>query len=180
MFSGKTTALIREYMEWKSIGKIPLCINFSSDNRYGLVQEKKMYNHNLLFAECIYVNELKEVSQDTIQKYDVILINEGQFFIDLVEYAKLWCETYGKNIVVSGLDGDYKRDTFGEILKLVPLADSVKKIHAFCAKCANGTPAWFTHRKSKDTKQISIGGADIYEALCRKCYLELETINRLT
>ena len=170
MFSGKTTALIREFREWSSINKKPLCINYIGDDRYGNVCENNMYNHNRLSVKCTYASKLKDVSDDLVKNSDIILINEGQFFSDLIEFVKVWCETYGKNVVVCGLDGDYKRMMFGDILKLVPLADSVEKLNAFCAKCADGTKAHFTHRCSKETEQIVIGSSN-YVALCRKCYV---------
>jgi thymidine kinase len=36
-------------------------------------------------------------------------------------------EVYGKHVVVVGLDGDAGRAPFGDVLKLIPLADSVEK-----------------------------------------------------
>lgn len=175
MFSGKTTALIREFREWSSINKQPLCINYSGDNRYGNVCENNMYNHNLLSVQCIYVSQLKDVDTSLIEKSDIILVNEGQFFPDLVDYCLLWCEKLGKNIVVSGLDGDFQRKPFGKILDLIPLAESVKKLNAFCANCANGIRASFTHRKSQEKEQVVIGTHN-YEALCRTCFIEKNKI----
>lgn len=170
MFSGKTTELIREYREWASINKKPLCINFIDDNRYGNIYNN-MYNHNELSVECLKVSKLQDINIDFINNSEIILINEGQFFSDLVKYVLLWCEKYNKTIIVSGLDGDYKRCAFGEILELIPFANEVIKLNAFCANCRDGTKAFFTHRKSNETEQIVIG-ANNYEALCRKCYLE--------
>jgi thymidine kinase len=171
MFSGKTSALITEFREWSSIGKKPLCINYVGDNRYGNICEGNMYNHNLVSVKCIHVSKLEEVGSELINESDVLLINEGQFFCDLVKYSRLWCEDLNKHVVVCGLDGDFKREMFGEILKLIPLADSVEKKTAYCALCSDGTKALFSHRKSVETEQIVIGSSN-YMALCRKCYLE--------
>jgi thymidine kinase len=169
MFSGKTTELQREFREWSSIDKKPLCINYIDDNRYGNIFSN-MYNHNEIGVECIKVGKLSDVNIELLKKSEIILINEGQFFHDLVEFCLLWCEEYGKNIIVCGLDGDYLRRPFGRILDLMPLADSVVKLTAYCKKCSDGTKALFTHRKSSETEQVVIG-ANNYEALCRKCYL---------
>ena len=170
MFSGKTTSLIREFREWSSINKKPLCINYIKDDRYGNVCENNMYNHNLLSVKCTYVSNLKDVDESLVKDHDVILVNEGQFFTDLVESCKKWAEEFNKNVVVSGLDGDYQRETFGDILKLIPYADSVEKLNAFCAICANGKRAPFTFRKTKETEQVVIGSSN-YVALCRDCYI---------
>jgi thymidine kinase len=171
MFSGKTTSLIREYREWVSIKKQPLCINFSGDNRYGNISENNMYNHNSNFVQCIHVTHLADVNEQLICDSDVILINEGQFFDDLVEYCTKWCDEYKKHIVVCGLDGDFKRRPFGKILDLIPLADHVEKINAFCASCANGKKAIFTKRITNEEEQYLIG-TNNYIAVCRKCYFE--------
>jgi thymidine kinase len=174
MFSGKTTELQREYHEWSSINKKPLCINYSEDNRYG-DNYNSMYNHNEFGVECIKVQKLEEVNIDLINNVEIILINEGQFFSDLIEYCQLWCEKYGKHIIVCGLDGDFQRKPFGKILDLIPLADSFEKLTAYCKKCSDGTKAVFTHRKTTESEQVVIGASN-YEALCRKCYLR-ETNN---
>ena len=97
MYSGKTSELQREFNEWSSISKKPLCINYIDDNRYGNIFTN-MYNHNEVSVECIKVGSLKDVNEKLVNDTEIILINEGQFFPDLVEYCQLWCESYGKNI----------------------------------------------------------------------------------
>lgn len=168
MFSGKTSYLQREYHEWISINKSPLCINYIDDNRYG-DNFTNMYNHNENYIECIKTKNLRDVDEELISKHEVILINEGQFFSDLVEYCVKWSDKLGKIIIVCGLDGDFQRKSFGEILNLIPYADSVKKLTAYCKECSDGTKAIFTHRKTNEKEQIVIGSNN-YEALCRKCY----------
>ena len=172
MFSGKTSSIASEFHKWTSIGKNPLCINYIGDDRYSNVLENNMYTHNHMTVRCVYVAKLSEIEAKIIEECDVILVNEGQFFCDLVENCLVWCEKLNKNIVVSGLDGDFQRHPFGEILKLIPLADSVEKLNAFCTECADGTLAPFSHRKSKEKEQIIVGSLDSYEPLCRKCYLK--------
>jgi thymidine kinase len=169
MFSGKTTELQREFREWDSINKTPLCINYIDDNRYGDIYTN-MYSHDKVAVDCIKVKSLKDVEDELIKENDIILVNEGQFFSDLVEYCVLWCDTYHKKIIVCGLDGDFQRKPFGKILDLIPYADSVEKITAYCKNCSDGTKAIFTHRKSTEQEQVVIG-VNNYEALCRKCYV---------
>lgn len=170
MYSGKTSEVIRECKKWFSISRKAICINFEGDTRYG--DDEQLYNHDLNSVECIKVSKLEQVNIQSIIEGDIILINEGQFFDDLIEYCQLWCETYGKNIIVSGLDGDFKRKSFGKILDLIPYSESVVKLHAFCSMCANGTHAHFTWRLSKEQEQIVIGTSN-YIPVCRKHYVEL-------
>lgn len=169
MYSGKTSELIAEYNRWVSISKNVTCINFEGDDRYGT--DDKLYSHNLYNIQCEKVTLLEQLSEEIIKKSDVILINEGQFFGDLVEYCVKWCDEYGKNIIVSGLDGDFQRQPFGKILDLIPKADEVVKLNAFCAICKDGTHAMFTKRLTNEQEQVVIGSTN-YIAVCRKHYNE--------
>jgi thymidine kinase len=169
MFSGKTTALIKEYYEWASIGKIPLCINYKGDNRYS--NSNSMYSHDGKYIECIKTAKLGDIDKDLIDRSDIILINEGQFFPDLLQYCKLWCDEYGKIVTVCGLKGDYNREPFEQMSYLIPHAEEIENLHAYCKSCNDGTLAHFTHRKSDEKEKVLIG-VDMYEPLCRKCLLK--------
>lgn len=181
MYSGKTSEVIKECKKWYSISRNAVCVNYEGDNRYG--NDENLYSHDLNKIKCVKTGELKQVDIEVIKTADIVLINEGQFFGDLLEYCLLWAEVYNKNIIVSGLDGDYLRNPFGKILDLIPYADSVTKLHAFCSYCANGTRAYFTKRITKETDQKVIGGEDKYKAVCRYHYLidtnNIEDVNNV-
>ncbi len=168
MYSGKTSRLITEYRKWKKIDKNILCINYNKDTRYS--EEAKIVSHDKeemgKDSEQIAVEYLREVTN--IEKYDIIMINEGQFFVDLVEYCKEWCEKYNKHIIVCGLDGDFEREPLGDINRLISLADNVVKLKALCEICNDGTDGIFSKRLSKNTDKIEIGTG--YIAVCRKHY----------
>jgi thymidine kinase len=106
-----------------------------------------------------------------IQEADTILINEGQFFPDILSNVLELVEQKEKEVYICGLDGDYLRKTFGELLLLIPYCDTVEKLSSLCAICKDGTPAIFSHRLSQQVEQLVIG-ADNYIPLCRKCYRE--------
>jgi thymidine kinase len=99
---------------------------------------------------------------------DVILINEGQFFPDLEEFVRTML-SQGKKIYVCGLDGDYERKKFGQILDLIPICDKVIKLTSLCTICKDGTPGIFSKRISSETEQKVIGSKN-YIPVCRKCY----------
>ena len=63
---------------------------------------------------------------------------------------------------------------------MLPLADSVTKLHATCAFCrqdaGSGRPAaraLFSLRIAADDRQEVVGGADKYAPVCRKHYVSL-------
>lgn len=163
MFSGKTTELLRIAKRLKSIDKKVLLINFDQDTRYS---DSEMMTHDREGMPCIFVNSLTD-TLNTIHNYDVICINEAQFFCDLVNFCKK-CLSENKTVYACGLDGDYKQEMFGDLLKLIPLCNNITRLHAFCKVCRDQTPAYFTKRITADTEQTLIG-TDQYIPVCRKC-----------
>ena len=55
------------------------------------------------------------------------------------------------------------------MLEIVPLADSITKLTARCELC--GKKAFFTFRKTGETKTELIGGSDVYMPVCRQHYV---------
>jgi thymidine kinase len=108
---------------------------------------------------------------NTFTEARLIVIEEAQFFKDLYKFVKYAVDTCDKDVLVVGLDGDSERRPFGRIAEIIPLCDKITKLTAMCKRCANGSPAIFTHRKDSDTSVIKVG-TDTYEALCRKHYLQ--------
>lgn len=171
MFSGKTTELIRECRRRLTINQKVLGINYSDDKRY--TTEDYIVAHNLEKIKCIRAKYLKDISDDDIKNVDFIFIDEGQFFYDLKEYVIKWCDEYKKSIYVISLDGDFQRNTFGQVFDLIPHCDNITKLKALCKLCSDGTDALFTYRMSQENNQVVIG-VDNYAPLCRKHYLELK------
>jgi thymidine kinase len=118
------------------------------------------------------VSKLKDVK---ISDYDVIAIDEAQFFSDLFENVLTFVERYKKTVIVAGLSGDYKRGEFGQILKLIPFCDldQLRTTTAYCCMCNNGKSASFTKRISDEKDQILVGDKDHYKAVCRDCFLRV-------
>lgn len=174
MFSGKTSEMAREWERRDSIGMIAIVINHVSDTRYDTEEDDSqyMYSHSGRKVKCTRLARLDQLSSEILEHCHTILINEGQFFPDLKKTVMNWCENYGKEIIVSGLDGDFQREKFGDILDLVPLADEVSKIKALCARCKNGTEALFSMRIT-DEKAQTVIGYDNYIPVCREHYCEL-------
>lgn len=169
MFSGKTSELIREFTRYKKIGKNVICINYADDERYG--EDMYAYSHDLNKIACTKAKLLLDIPEETIISNDVILINEGQFFKDLLNFCKKYCDEHNKHIIVCGLDGDYLRQPFGQMNELISIADEITKLKAFCTECKDGTPAIFTWRMSSEKSQISINND--YIPVCRYHYLYL-------
>lgn len=169
MFSGKTSRLIHEYNRWENINRNAIMINYIDDNRYGT--DNYVYSHDKNKIKCIKVRELFNISDKILKNNDLILINEGQFFPDLIDFCLKWCEEYNKDIIVCGLDGNFMRKPFGQINDLISISDEVTKLTAYCKKCNDGTKAIFSKRLSNEKENIVIG-TDNYIPVCRKHYVE--------
>jgi thymidine kinase len=166
MFSGKTTRLLEIHKQCEFCNIPVTIINHVIDNRY---HNSMISSHDKIMAPCLQANKLSEAwNNGSTIKSDVILINEGQFFIDLYDVV-LDMLKHNKKIYISGLDGDFERKKFGKILDLIPLCDKIIKLTSLCSKCKDGTPAIFSLRLTNETEQ-TIVGSDNYIPVCRKCY----------
>lgn len=70
--------------------------------------------------KAIKTSTLKPILHKAIN-YDVIAIDEGQFFPDIVNFSEELANR-GKVVVIAALDGTFQRKPFGSILDLVPMA----------------------------------------------------------
>ena len=170
MFSGKSSELIRRVNRERSINKKILVINFIGDNRYA---QNAVATHDNVKINSLKLSKLNEITPNMINQYDSFFIDEGQFFPDLYPFVKTLVDTHNKHVVVSGLDGDCNRNPFGDILKLIPISDTIDKLSAYCNKCKNGTIAPFTKKTVTNTGNniIDIGGIEKYIPVCRKHFL---------
>lgn len=66
------------------------------------------------------------------------------------------------------------RRSFGSVLDIIPLADSVTKLTARCELCRRR--AFFTLRKTEETQTELIGGADVYMPVCRQHYVSGQVV----
>ncbi len=175
MFAGKTSELIKVYNNYDVMGIKPLVINHSSDTRYS---KNKLVTHDGVSIDSIFTTTLMSIIEKYIETHEIFLINEGQFFEDLVECVKYLVNIKNKKVYVCGLDGDYKREKFGQILDIIPFCDDVIKLKAMCNSC--DSEGLFTIRlldKTKNTEQVLIGDTDLYNSGCRKCYEKYNSLN---
>ena len=181
MFSGKTSKLVEIYKQCIFCNIPVAVINHSIDQRY---DDTLLSTHDKVMIPCIQTNKLKDVwyygtsetdivlnrLNDSVKLVaaDVIIINEGQFFEDLLPAVEHMLQ-HNKKIYVGGLDGDFERKKFGQILDLIPLCDKVTKMTSLCGLCKNGTAGIFSKRISLEKEQTVVG-SDNYIPVCRSCF----------
>ncbi len=169
MFAQKTTELLRRIRRYQSIGYRVLVINYIADTRYG---KECIASHDKETEQALCVHRLHDVDA-LISNYQVVIIDEGQFFPDLYEYITKWADTLPIHIVVAGLSGTSDRKPFGDMLRLIPHAEEVEYLTAFCSVCSDGTVATYSQYMGRSIEDgIMIGGAEAYRPVCRKHYLQ--------
>jgi thymidine kinase len=166
MFSGKSSELIRILKRSRAIGKKILVVNSSKDTRS---PEDVLRTHDNVVFNCVKVARLQDLTgMPGFHNSEVIAIDEAQFFTDLREYVQGFVNA-GKEVIVAGLDGDFRQRKFGEILECIPIADRVTKLTALCMSCRDGTPGPFTQRTINSDELELIGDSNMYRAVCRSC-----------
>lgn len=171
MFAGKSSELIKRIRQLKVLKKEYIVIKPLIDTRYS---DDHIVSHNNDMEHCISINNINDfianITNFNINNIETIFIDEGQFFPDLKENVLKLVEEYNKNIVIVGLDGDFNRNKFGQILDLIPYCDTCVKIKSLCVLCNDMTPAIFTKKISNNDNQVEIGNENIYRAVCRYHY----------
>jgi thymidine kinase len=193
MSSGKTTELVRKLGSYVDLDDsfTALYINHASDDR-DVNGDGIVTSHHSQFTKLSdrivakKIGRLSEISPEEIVKYDLIGIDEIQFFPDLVATVVEWVDVYHRNIVCVGLDGTFERKPWKNVMNLLPYADSFKKKNAICKQCVLDSkhkgdlvkaPFTFCNTPSMNSSVPLIGGLDIYTPLCRKHYVEANTLN---
>lgn len=165
MFSGKSTELIRRVNRLNIAGRSILYIKHGSDNRYGNMD---LYTHDKRSVEAISATELMPIYAQA-SNYDVIGIDEGQFYPDIIDFSERLAFE-GKICIISCLDGNFKREPFEQIQHLISKADKIDKLVAVCKFCGEDAP--FSLRTINSEEEVSIGGAESYAPACRECYAQ--------
>lgn len=171
MFAGKSTELIRKYRHYKLMDKRILVVNHIWNSRFGL---SGVSTHDLVQMDAsnvITTNNLQEI-YNYLENIDVVFIEELQFFESSKHIITNLVDVHHKIIIASGLDGSAEREPMGDVLTLIPHADTVQRLSALCAVCRDGTPAIFSSRiQSPENSNVDVGGSEKYTALCRKHFL---------
>ncbi|MDP2855629.1 MAG: thymidine kinase [bacterium] len=181
MFSGKTKKIAEIIAKQKS-PRCPKCCKPSTDDRGG-PNFVNSHEGQVIEVKTIPAQEPEKIfNACLLHWYDdghrrLIIIDEAQFFsktiVDVVQLLIKWRH----NVIVVGLDLDFRGEPFGSMPQLIAFADKVTKLTAICAVCGqkanrtqriiNGEPAHYEDRL------VLIGGSDKYEARCLKHHVVL-------
>ena len=165
MFSGKSTRLIELMRKYVYKAKKTIMVKYYADQRYS--EKSEVVTHDLIKYDSINCKLLRN-SFDTLKQYDVIGIDEGQFFADLVEV----CEELalmGKIVLIAALNGDFRMEPFPVIQRIISKSDKIKLLKAYCFNCHKD--AKFSLRIVQSNETVLIGAGEAYKPACRECHV---------
>ena len=164
MFSGKSTRLIESIRKRFYKNKKTIMIKFIGDQRY--TKKSEVVTHDLVKYDSIECQNLAD-SFEVLKNYDVIGVDEGQFFPDLVEISEKLAHL-GKTVIIAGLNGDFRMEPFPVIARIIPKADKIKLLKAYCFNCHRD--ARFSLRIVQSNEKVLIGSGESYKPACRECH----------
>lgn len=165
MFSGKTEELIRRLRRAVIARQSVKVYKPAIDRRYG---DDDVVSHSAQRLPSKAITRAEEILADVPDGVQVVGVDEAQFFeIELVSVCRQLADR-GKRVIVAGLEQDYLTRPFPTMAQLLVEAEYVTKNLAICVVC--GAPALRNQRTSGKSGQILVGGAEAYEARCRRCF----------
>lgn len=179
MFSGKSTELIRRCSKYRISKHSCVMVKYAGDVRYSFDNVTTHDNISIQGIDVVKSRSILEIV-NTLSKFSVICIDEGQFFEDIYVVNNL--ANMGKIVIIAALDSTYKQLPFVNITNLISCCESVTKLHAVCMNCFTDN-ASFTIRITNEDELEVIGGLDKYMSVCRRCcnnYIYLNAISSNT
>jgi len=155
-YAGKTTELIRQINRHRVMQK-KICLILPSEKT----------NDSPVFykAQIIFTVLLEEILDNPIfTAADIIAIDDLHYFKDSLTIVPAVADKFNKKVICAGLDNDFNRNFYLNVIELIPKCEYVQKFTAFCSELCDGGPAIFSKLKDKE-----------YHAVSRKAYLDSST-----
>jgi len=164
MFSGKTEELIRRLRRAQIARQRVAIFKPVIDDRYA---PDCLVTHDRTRIPSLPVRHARQIL-DRAGTAQVLGIDEVQFFDRSVVAVCQRLANAGKRVIAAGLDTDYRGRAFEPVPELMAVAEYVTKVHAVCVVCGN--PASRTQRVIRGGDRILVGGSEVYEPRCRRCF----------
>jgi thymidine kinase len=165
MFSGKSEELIRRIRRAQIARQRVQIFKPRVDDRYA---GDHIVSHSDMKMPSLVVASAREVLDQVEDRTEVVGIDEGQFFDPGIVQVINTLADRGVRVIVAGLDQDFTGRPFEPMPQILAVAEYVDKALAICMQC--GAPANRTQRLTGSTDRVVVGGAQDYEARCRRCF----------
>src|SRR6266542_6563335 len=166
MFSGKSEELIRRLRRAKIARQKVQVFKPELDSRFS---NNQIVSHSEMRHESANIRSASEVLAKVEPDTEVVGIDEGQFFDNELVGVANELAARGIRVIIAGLDQDYTGKPWEPKPQLLAIAEYITKTHAICMKC--GQAANYTQRTFESEERVAVGGAGMYEARCRQCFV---------
>ncbi|WP_395473170.1 thymidine kinase [Spiroplasma endosymbiont of Nomada rufipes] len=168
MFAGKTEEFMRRINRLQYAKRKVLVFKPKVDIRY---DAKKVVSHKGVSITAIVIDDPMQILKHVDKEIEAVAIDEVQFFKpSIIEVIKTLANQ-NKQVIVAGLDQDFRGEPFPVTKELLALAEFVTKLDAVCVKCgkaATRTQRIINGQEARyDDEIILIGAQEKYEARCR-------------
>jgi len=174
MKSGKTLELLHRVEKVRYMNDCSYMLFKPAIDTRDKIIKTRFYS---LEADCATVNEPEEIPQKLPKNCKVVAIDEGQFFRDSLAEVVLRLLNSDMNVIIAGLDLDFRGEPFGPMPKLLSMANYVKKLTAVCQYAGCNSPATRSQRlimgepASYFSSLLAVEGSaaeESYESRCLK------------
>ena len=172
MGSSKTANALMARFNYEERGQQCLLVKPRIDQRDG---ERVVVSRIGLKHECIYFDELQQLSAMELQQNACIIVDEAQFLSrEEVRWLARLVDELDIPVMCYGLRSDFKGDLFPGSYELLVMADKIEEVKTICW-C--GKKATFNARFDEDGKvlkegeQVVLGANDTYIGLCRRHWM---------
>lgn len=175
MYSGKSTRLLEKVRRSDLGRKKFMLIKPATDDRYAI---SHVVSHDQRSYPCDVVDSTLSIRPLVPSGTEIVFIDEAQFFSFTLVNDVAYLAAGGIDVVLAGLDLDFRGHPFPVMVDLVFGAEKVVKLSAICDVC--GADASRSQRVADgrpilcgDT--VAVGGVESYEARCRSCFVQSNT-----
>ncbi len=132
MFSGKSAYIIKDILSNINSSKLVF-------KPVGDVRSDKLYTREGLHFDAIGINKAEDILPHIKEWVRVVYVDEINFFdVSIVKVIDTLINQ-GVDVVVSGLDKDFRLEWFPQSKELIKMADVGIKLKARCHVCGKGS-----------------------------------------
>ena len=178
MYSGKTEELIRRVVRRNIAKQRGMIFKISSDTRS---KDDNVISRAGTSLKATTIDRASGAIEYLSDNLNYVAFDEAQFFDgELVDVVNSFVDS-GTDVIVAGLNLDFRGEPFDNVMKIVAIADEVVLLKAVCVVC--GKDATRTQRLIlKDGKWVpaslsdpvfKVEGEDVqvrYEPRCKNCW----------
>ena len=169
MSSSKTANALMTRFNYEERGQATLLVKPRLDTRDGdhMVSSRIGLTH-----PCIYFDEMQQMTDEQLQQYACIIVDEAQFLQKAdIYYLVHLVDDCGIPVICYGLRADFKGELFEGSYHLLVLADKLEEVKTICWCGRKAICNARLDGKGGITKvgeQVVLGANDKYIGLCRK------------